>query len=453
MLFERIETMGLSHFSYVLAEDGEAVVIDPRRDVGVYIDMTLRHGNRIAHVLETHRHEDFIVGSVELAERTGAQIWHADDQEEYRYGTGAKTGQRWEIGNRSLLALATPGHTPGHMSYLLAENDGTPLLLFSGDTLLAGEVGRTDLSGDEVAEEATERLFDSIHSVILPMGDGVVLCPAHGGGSACGASIGDRPWTTLGIERQTNPKLSMQRDEFVKTHAEESRSLPLPPYFANVHELNLRPRVLGRFPLPEPMSAPRFAEAAQQVRVLDVRPVGCFAAAHVPGALSIELADIGQWAGWLLEPEEPFLLVTESADVAEAVRQLVRIGFEEIIGSLAGGGVTGWTTSGMPTASFRSLSARALQEELSAPQGDSRPLVLDVRTAQELEATKPIDGALHIPLRDMPRRINEVPPDHPIVTVCGSGVRSTTAASLLERAGYRDLAVLSGGMGAWTSAT
>ncbi|MBE0475675.1 MAG: MBL fold metallo-hydrolase [Coriobacteriia bacterium] len=472
-LFERIESVGLAHFSYVLAADGEAVVIDPRRDVDAYVELTARHGMRVAHVLETHRHEDFVLGSVELAERTGARIWHADAGETYRYGEAVEPRQRWRIGDRTLEALPTPGHTAGHVAYVLREAGGTPEMLFSGDALMAGELGRTDLAGDERAEEAAEQLHQSLQRVILPLGDGVLLCPAHGGGSACGAAIADRPWTTLGLEWRLSPKLSLRRDEFVVLHAEQSRALPVPPYFARMREANLDPPRMPRPAEPEPLSPAEFAARAEDgALVLDTRSKDCFAAAHVPRSLFIQLDEIGAWAGWMLDADSPLLLVTEGADASEAVRQLVRLGFDRIAGVLDGGGMMRWLTSGHPGSEYGTPDARELFYWLSGSAEEAERVlgdggcgrggcgcghghagagvhVLDVRRTAELEQSGVIGGAQHIPLHELRARIGEVPRDRPVTVVCSTGVRSMTGASLLERAGRCELDVMLGGMTAW----
>lgn len=238
MLFERIESEGLAHYSYLLGSGNEAVVIDPRRDCQVYVDRAAQEGMRITHILETHRNEDYVIGSTELAARTGAEIWHADSQLDYAYGNPVADGQRWRIGEVEVRALASPGHTPGMMNYLLHDAGGRLWGVCTGDTLFAGSVGRVDLAGPERTEEMAGLLYDSIFERLLPLGDGVLVLPAHGPGSVCGgSSIADRPWTTLGIERRHNPRLQVaSRQEFVEQTA---LTQPFPPYFAMMERLNL----------------------------------------------------------------------------------------------------------------------------------------------------------------------------------------------------------------------
>lgn len=466
-IFERVESVGLAHYSYFLAADGEGVVIDPRRDVDAYVRLASGHGVRIDHVLETHRHEDFVTGSVELARRTGAQVWHADGESAaYAYGESVRDGQEWPLAGRTLQAVATPGHTPGHTAYVLREVGGVPIMLFSGDALMAGELGRTDLDGDDTAEESSARLYDSVVRRLLPLGDGVVLCPAHGAGSACGAAIVERPWTTIGLEWRLNPKLSMRRDEFIELHTAESVALDVPPYFARVRRLNVDPPALGGLPLPEPLSPEAFSSAAERgAQVLDVRSLGDFAAGHVPDALFIQLDELGTWGGWMLDAGRPILLVTPSADATEAVVQLVRMGFDELAGTLDGGGVMEWLQAGRPGSEYGTPDARELRAVLDGDGAERRhvgcgcahahagesPLVLDVRTAEELAGAGWIDGARHIPLRELPGRLAEIPRGGAVAVVCGSGMRSMTAASLLERAGLGELDVLYGGIPSWVA--
>jgi len=209
MLFAKIESPGLAHNSYLVGDEGTAAVIDPRRDADVYVDRATAEGLRIAYVFETHRNEDYLIGSCELAARTGAELWHADDQWDYEYGKAVHDGQTWEVGRLTFRALHTPGHTPGHMSYVLHEPDGAAWMVFTGDALFAGDVGRTDLMGIDMADEMARLLYGSIFTKILPLGDHVLVCPAHGAGSVCGATIAERPWTTIGLERRLNPRLQI----------------------------------------------------------------------------------------------------------------------------------------------------------------------------------------------------------------------------------------------------
>ena len=235
MIFERIVSEGLAHYSYLAGDKNEALVIDPRRDVEVYVEKATKAGMRIAHILETHRNEDYLVGSMELADRTGAEVWHADSQWDYRYGRSVQPGQKWKAGRLEFEAIPTPGHTPGSMSYLLRDPTGLSSMVFCGDALFAGEVGRIDLMGREKAAENAGQLFDSLFGKLLPLGDEVIVCPAHGAGSACGESISERLWTTIGLERKHNPRLQAKgKTEFVATLLNSQPERP--PYFSRMEK-------------------------------------------------------------------------------------------------------------------------------------------------------------------------------------------------------------------------
>jgi hydroxyacylglutathione hydrolase len=446
MLLRRIEAEGLAHVSWLVGDRREAFVVDPRRDCDVYVDEAARAGCRIVLIFETHRQEDFVLGSVELAARTGAEIWHAEPQLPYGYGRPVRDGQTWSVGRLRLEALSTPGHTPGGMSYLLYEQGGAPWILFSGDTLFAGDLGRVDLPGVERREEMAGLLYDSLFGKILTLDDGVLVCPSHGPGSVCGESIAPRPWTTIGLEKSTNPKLKLRdRGEFV---ARIARVLPRPPYFRKMEDWNLRGApLLGTLPSPPPLAPDAFRERTAGIDVIDTRPILSFGAAHVPGALSLWMDGLPSFAGWFLSPDKPMLLVTEEEDPREAVRRLVRLGFDDVAGCLAGG-MFEWNKAGLPSGSVRMASTPSLCRALDAGEGVAP---LDVRKEEEREEEGRITGALEIPLTELPERLGEVPADRPVYVFCGTGLRSMTAASLMLRRGAADPVVVLGGLAGWSS--
>jgi hydroxyacylglutathione hydrolase len=443
MLLERVEAPGIAHVSYLIGDGGTAVVVDPRRDVDVYIDLATREGCRITTILETHRNEDYVVGSVELAERTGACIWHADAQLPYRYGAPAQPGQTWTVGRLTLEAIATPGHTPGAISYVLREEDGAPWIVFTGDTLFAGEVGRTDLVDAERSREMAALLHETIFETLLPLGDEVLVAAAHGAGSVCGEAIANRPWTTIGLERRLNPKLQLtDREAFVEAAADVGER---PPYFRTMEVLNVEgPPLLGALPAPPPLTPEAFKAAAERGVVVDTRWETSYMAAHVPGALSLGLEGLPLYAGWMLPYDRPLLLVLDDDDPSEAVRRLVRLGYDRIEGFLAGG-MSAWLVAGQPSSSIEAVTA----EEHCRRAGDGDGgVVLDVRTDAEVEAS-PVEGALHISLGELPARVGEVPSDRRVVTLCPAGRRSTTAAGILRAHGHEDVGVILGGLNAW----
>jgi hydroxyacylglutathione hydrolase len=446
MLLERIESEGIAHCSYVIGDGHQAVVIDPRRDCDVYIDRTLRRGFGIIALLETHRNEDYVVGSAELAARTGAEIWHADEQLDYQYGQAVSDGQSWKVGRLKITAIHSPGHTPGSMSYLLHDPAGEPWMVFTGDALFAGDVGRVDLLGMDRAEEQAGQLYDTLFGKLLPLGDDVIVCPAHGSGSACGSAIADRTWTTVGLERRLNPMLQFKdREEFISNVAKE---LERPPYFRRMERLNLEGAVLpGGLPTPPPLAADEFGKKAQTSIVLDTRSSLSFCAAHVPQSLSIWLQGLPSFVGWFMPYDKPILLVNGSDDPDRAIRYLIRLGYDQLVGSLAGGMLT-WHMAGGESAAIRTVTVQTLCALLDE---EEKLHILDVRNRDEVAAEGGIPKAQHIHVTQLPHHMSEVPRDRSVYVFCGSGLRSTMAASLLQRQGWKNVAVVLGGLAGWSS--
>jgi hydroxyacylglutathione hydrolase len=332
------------------------------------------------------------------------------------------------------------------MSYVLHEPSGDPWVVFTGDALFAGDVGRVDLLGMDRADDLAGMLYDSIFSKLLPLGDGVIVCPAHGAGSVCGSEIADRPWTTIGLERRLNPKLQHKnRDDFIPNVAKE---LERPPYFRQVERMNLEgPPILGTLPIPPPLSAREFAKRAEGAVVLDTRMELGFGAAHVPGALSIWLGGLAGFAGWFLPYDRPILVVNETNDSSETVQRLIRLGYDNLAGSLSGG-MLAWHTAGLESGSIRTITVQELCRRLD--EGE-RVHMLDVRSEHELEIGGRIPDAQHIHLTQLPGRLGDIPKDRAITVFCGSGMRSMIAASLLKREGFGDVRVALGGLSGWKS--
>ena len=428
MLLRLIESPGYPHYSYVVADDTSGLVIDPRRDIGIYLDSAASEGFRITDVLETHRHEDFVSGSKELAAYTGATVWRAPEDGVEGYASALSEGQEWVVGSRVVRAVKTPGHTPGSMSFLLEEDQGGPWALFTGDTLFAGEVGRTDLFGPERAPDMARSLHASIRNRLGSLPDDVVVLPAHGAGSVCGGAIADRPLTTLGFERRTNPKLSMDEGDFVAAAAPER----LPPYMTTVHRLN----TFGGPPLsslrqPAALSPGDFADLILQAQVVDARPTPSFATSHVPGALSLHPEGFFTYAGWFLSYDRPVLLVCEPWLLNHTVTLLHRLGVDRVDAYLAGGMIA-WHTAALPA---ERTSTMTVQDACTSLDEDASSWLLDVRRPGELTAQGEIRNAHNIPLQELEERLDEVPSDRHIYIFCGSGVRAGLAASVLAREG------------------
>lgn len=450
MLFERIESEGLAHYSYLIGDKNEAVVVDPRRDCEIYIEMSSQREMRIVHILETHRNEDYVVGSVELSSRTDAQIWHADSQLKYGYGQAVKEGQTWTVGQFQIEAISTPGHTPGSMSYLLRDVGGDPWMVFTGDALFAGEVGRVDLVSPDRTVEMAHLLYDSLFNKLLPLGDEVIVCPGHGAGSVCGASIADRKWTTIGLERKLNPKLQFSNEEeFVNEIALE---LERPPHFRQIEMLNLKGAfLLCQIPHPTPLSADKFAAAANDGFVLDTRTELGFGAAHLPYALNIWQDGVSSYGGWFLPYDKQILLVNETGNKEQVTRYLLRLGYDNVTGYLAGG-MLAWHMAGKESKSIRAITVQELCCILDQ-KDKGEAWLLDVRGIDELERNGRISSAHHIHITLLPERLNEVPKDRTIYIFCGSGLRSMIAASILQKEGWENLKVVLGGLAGWSSAT
>jgi hydroxyacylglutathione hydrolase len=447
-MLRKVKAEGLAHLSYMVGSDGRAAVVDPRRDCDVYLDIADEQGLRITHILETHRNEDYITGSRELASMTGAVILHGEM--DFGYGEPVREGDEIDLGQAVIGAIATPGHTPESMSYILFDRSAgpQPIGVFTGDALFVGEVGRTDLFGEENIERLAPMLFDSLHNKLLPLGEGTIIYPAHGSGSACGGSISDREESTIGLEMVQNKALRIARkEEFVAMKMEEV--LEKPYYFSRMEEINLAGQpVLGRVPRPaflSPNELTRFHEAG--ATVLDVRAPSSFAGGHVPGSIGIPREVLPNYAGWILEYDRPLLLVTDGPEEVDAVvRALVRIGYDDIAGYL-GGGVEVWARNGLPVRSFPSVTPAELHDLMSRGKDVH---VLDVRTEKEWRTGR-IERSQHIFAGYLKNRIGEVPGDRTVAVMCSSGLRGSLGAGILQDAGYDVVNVL-GGIGGWNKA-
>jgi hydroxyacylglutathione hydrolase len=447
MLFERIESKGLAHYSYLIGDSKEAAVIDPRRDCTVYVDRAARAGYRILHVLETHRNEDYVIGSVELVGRTGAKAYHADAQWDYAYGQAVEDAQTWKVGRLKLEAIHSPGHTPGSMSYLLRDPAGSPWMVFTGDALFAGDVGRVDLLGAERMEEMAGQLYETLFDKLLALPDDLIVCPAHGAGSVCGSTIAERVWTTVGLERRLNPRLCYtNRDDFIQNVAQ---ALERPPYFRRMEVLNLTGDApwVGNVPVPMPLAADDFVQLVRDGVVADTRDELGFGAAHIPDALSIWFGGLSSFAGWFLSYDAPVLLVNETDDPLPAARRLLRLGYDKLAGYLSGG-MHAWHTAGRRSETIDLMTVQDLCHDLDS---DEEAWILDVRSKEELESDGRITGAHHIHITQLPAHLAEVPRERRIAIFCGSGLRSMIAASLLKREGWEDMSVVLGGLSGWNS--
>jgi hydroxyacylglutathione hydrolase len=443
----------LAHASYLVSSEGIAAVIDPQRDVDIYIDAARDKGLKIEHIIETHLHADFVSGHHELAERTGARIYLGEGSGAKFPHTSVRDGDSIQFGNCRFDFSQTPGHTLESICIAVTDlaEPSRPKAVFTGDTLFVGDVGRPDLSGDKTPQELAAMLYRSLHTKLLNLPDDTEIYPAHGAGSLCGRQMGTERSSTIGKERRTNYALQAQSsDEFISLLTDSLP--PRPEYFGRDVELNRQGAApLHQLPPPVPIRAPEvFRLQSEGAIVLDTRPAMQFAVAHVPGSMHIALS--GQYASWaarILGLDKQIILVGEDADhLRESQLRLARVGIENVRAYLEGG-ITGWLEGGYELDYIPQLSVQEF-DELLATEKD-HVAVLDVREPGEVQAGA-IENSVRIPLGQLSSRTGELKRDKLMVVHCKGGYRSSIATSILRRAGFRDLANLTGGYDAWKAA-
>lgn len=447
MLFEKIKSDGLAHLSYFLGSGSEACVIDPRRDIEVYLDLAHRSGMQITHIFETHRNEDLISGAAALADVTSATVWHGPNPAEpIAYAKTASEGQTFKIGSLRIEVLETPGHTFDSVSYAAfdTEADQKAFGVFTGDTLFVGDVGRTDFYPDR-KEKMAGLHYDSLQK-LLALGDHAVLYPAHGAGSVCGSGISARETSTIGHERLHNPHLQFKsREDFIKSKVEEFHYKP--PYFKEMERQNVQGGSRAdRDLLPKPLSAKSLFES-QQAQIVDVRGVADFAGAYVPGSICIPHDMLAAFAGWFLDYDRDILLLSRNAEQAEASkRTLSRIGFDRVTGFVSG--IMPVATQNLPFKTLPFVNTGDIKTRLK--DGSVGWTLLDVRSKEEFESGH-IEGATHAYVGQLPEAADKIDKDTPLTLVCGSGARATIAASVMLKAGYKTVDVYLGSMKAWNA--
>jgi glyoxylase-like metal-dependent hydrolase (beta-lactamase superfamily II) len=448
MYFEQFYLGCLAHASYMLASEGEAVVVDPQRDVEIYLKAAEANQVSICHIFETHLHADFVSGHQELAARTGARIYIGEQARATFPHVAVRDGFTLQAGKMRITALETPGHTPESMCLVITDEEKSPApwAVLTGDTLFLGDVGRPDLSKRYTPAQLAGMLYDSLHRKLLTLADDVLVYPAHGAGSLCGRNMRAERVSTIGTERLTNYALQIKsREEFVE---QLTSNLPArPAYFLQDAEIN-RTGASALADLPA-LCAVDPAELKNILAdggiALDVRPGEQFAAGHVPGSVSIALSgQFASWAGALLGLAACPVLIAESEEaVSEARMRLARIGLEDARGYLKGG-IEAWSQVGLPLATLPQISVGALNDHLQA----SDLQVLDVRREPEWEAGH-IEGATWWPLDNFKVAPPEIDHDVPIAVHCKGGYRSMIACSLLQRAGFHNVVNVIGGFDAW----
>jgi hydroxyacylglutathione hydrolase len=445
MLIKTVRSEIVSHLSYLVASKGEAFVVDPRRDCEVYYGIAQEEGIRIREIFETHRNEDYVAGSMELSRITGARIHHGPGLP-WKYGETLRDGEEFKVGALKVVALHTPGHSPDSTCYVLydRESGDHPVMVFTGDTLFVGDVGRTDFSGDGYTAMMSGKIYDSLQEKLLALGDGVVVLPAHGFGSVCGGTIREREISTIGAERAMNPMLGLTREEFIERKVGEKHETP--PYFSVVERYNLEgPPIPVHLPAPPALTPAEFrAAAAGGIPVIDTRAPPAFGGAHIEGSYSLPPLRLSN-AGWIAPVEKEVLLVVEDSRALDfAVRNLYRMGYTSFAGYLAGG-IEAWYKEGYPLSRVDLLTCRQLNTLIIAGE---QPVIVDVRRHSEWDEGH-ISGATHIYLGRLPERLGEIPKGKPVVLQCKTGTRSSFAASILKKAGRTGVCNLLGGIDSW----
>ena len=451
MYFEQFYLGCLAHASYLLGSQGEAIVVDPQRDVDLYLKAAQENGLTIRHIFETHLHADFVSGHKELAARTGAKIYFGAQAGATFQHVAVRDGFELRFGNARIVALETPGHTMESICLVVTDDEkaAKPWAVLTGDTLFIGDVGRPDLSRTHTPEELAGMLYDSLHNKLLTLPDEVLVYPAHGAGSLCGRNMRAERSSTIGTERLTNYALQIPtRQEFI---SQLTSNLPArPDYFLQDAEINRggAPALSDLPDLKAISPAELKAKLEEGVIALDIRPGEQFAAGHVPGSVNIALSgQFASWAGTILGlSSRPVLIADTPEQLSEARLRLARVGIEAEREYLEGG-VAGWKQAGFDLATLREIPVQELQQQLV----EDKIRVLDVRRETEWMAGH-IDQAAWWPLDRFRVSPPEVDLDVPLAVHCQSGYRSMIACSLLQRAGFRNVVNVSGGFGAWQQA-
>jgi hydroxyacylglutathione hydrolase len=443
----------LGNSSYLIGSEatGLAAVIDPQRDVDRYLQAADGLGLRLTYALDTHLHNDFISGAHELLAQRGLVVGaSAEAQLEFTHQP-LYDGATLSLGDVTIGVLATPGHTPEHVSFTVNPLDHpTPTAIFTGGALIVGGAARTDLLGPELTGHLARQLYHTLHDQLLHLPDEVVVYPTHGAGSFCSAPVSSDRTTTIGRERQWNYLLqAASEEEFIK---QALSNLPdYPTYFRYMRPINQHgPRVLNGLPLLPPLSPDQVQQQlAQGAAVIDTRKPRDFMAGHIPASYGIPLgAPLITWAGWVVPFGTPVILIADApARREEAVRYLLRIGYDDLRGYLDGG-LAAWSAAGLPTRRVPSVSAEELRSQL---ERGTAPTILDVRHDDEWRAGH-LPHAIHLAAGRLPLSLPPASRDEPLIVHCAHADRSTVAISLLERGGYQDLALLDKGYSGWQAA-
>ncbi|MEF8847560.1 MAG: MBL fold metallo-hydrolase [Candidatus Thermoplasmatota archaeon] len=443
MLFKKIKSEGIAHNSYMIGDQGEAAVIDPKRDVDTYIKIAEKNQLKIKHIFETHRNEDYLIGSLELKDKTNAEIYHGS-KTDFSYGNSIKQEDEFHVGHLKIKILETPGHTEESISLTLEEVDKNKVLIvFTGDLLFSGDTGRIDFFKGEKKQEMAEKMYNGIFNKILPLGKDVILCPAHGEGSVCGGEISNLEYTTLGYEIKTNPLLKQKKDEFINKKVNEHHYMP--PYFEKMHKNNTEgpPILHGQLSL-SPISINEIKKQ-KKLQILDIRHPVSYANSHIPNSLNIWRNGIPMFAGWFLNYNEPIVIVDDfNLEIQKVSRLLFRLGYDNILGYLKKG-FSNWMGSDEKTNKINRVSPKELKTDLK----NEDLFILDVRDKKTREKQGFIPQSKNIYLGEIPENLESIPEEKKIVVYCDSGFKTSIATSYLQKQKYKDLSNLTGGFKLW----
>jgi len=454
MYFKQITTPGLGCFSYIIGCPAarEMVVIDPKRDIQDYLDISQQEGMKIIHAIDTHVHADHISGTHELKSQTGCDIMVYESSPVNYPFTPLKEGDAFKIGNAGLEVLSTPGHTPDALSLLVTDfsRGDEPWIILTGDVLFVGDIGRPDLVGDAKLDEQIANLYNSLYVKLAQYPDHLEVFPAHGAGSLCGRGMSSKPSSTLGFERRHNKMLGF--NSYEPFHFAMNKEFPArPKSFTHIISTNASGApLLERCPVDLAMAPEQFEERMLAgAVVLDVRDTASYGGYHIPGSLNIGFSDaLANWIGMVVAPQADLLLVIDSqADYDRMRTELHRIGYDNILGYLKGG-ISAWVYSGRPVNRLSIDSAQEIQTNME--QGETLSLI-DVRTPVETESGI-LPGATLIPLDKILAGDFSLSEDGHHILYCASGYRSNIAASYLQQKGYWDVRAMAGGFLAWTRA-
>lgn len=452
MIIRQFFIPGIAHSSYLIGGTGSCLIVDPSRDTDRYIEAAAEEHVRIVGILETHLHADFISGHRDLAARTGAPIYMPAQADCTFPHIPVRQGSVITMDDIRIEVRETPGHTPEHVSYVLIHlsRSEEPVAVFCGDTLFVGDVGRPDLFPGK-AHELASALFTSLHTQLMVLPDHCEVYPAHAAGSLCGKSLGAKRWSTIGYEKQANPLLLItERDEFVKALTTEMP--PVPDHFSRCSEVNRSgPTLLTDIPAPSPYNPHAVHEMIQnkKVGIIDTRRYDAFGGMHILGSLNIDAeVNFSTFAGWVIDPGQPIIIVSHHADQArEATLMMHRVGIDQIEGFLTEG-VQAWALSGYETGHIPVISVQELAAMIT---GTGEIQILDVRTAAEYTGYH-IPDSIHIPWADLRARSHEISATRRVAVICGTGVRSGIACSILKRSGISEIFNVAGGYSAWIAA-